>query len=88
MSIAARLGLSVDHAELLNDSNKLSLRLRPCDVVARVADAEHQAAQFEIELAARLAAADCPVAGLAPGVEPRPYAHDGFVVTLLSLIHI
>jgi uncharacterized protein (DUF2384 family) len=55
MSIASSLGLTVDDAIVLRDSNKLSLRLLPCDVLARVAPVEHQVAQFEIEIAQRLA---------------------------------
>ena len=36
-SIASDLGLAVDDAVVLHDSNLLTLRLLPCDVVARVA---------------------------------------------------
>lgn len=36
----------------------------------------------EVEVARRLAETGGPVAELAPGVEPRVYAHDGFAVTL------
>jgi Phosphotransferase enzyme family len=82
MSIASSLGLAVDDAIVLQDSNKLSVRLLPCDVLARVAPVGHQVSQFELELAQRLAAAGCPVAALDPRVEPRVYEHDGFVVTL------
>jgi Ser/Thr protein kinase RdoA (MazF antagonist) len=39
-------------------------------------------AQFEVELAQRLAEAGCPVAALEPRVAPRVYARDGFVITL------
>ncbi|HEY3887139.1 MAG TPA: hypothetical protein VGL73_01100 [Caulobacteraceae bacterium] len=39
-------------------------------------------AQFEIELAQRLAETDCPAAALEPRVAPRAYERDGFVVTL------
>ena len=81
MSIASSLGLTVDDAIVLRDSNKLSLRLLPCDVLARVAPVEHQVAQFEIEVAQRLAGSGSPVAALEPRVEPRVYEHDGFAVT-------
>ena len=37
MSIASALDLTVDDAIVLHDSNKLALRLLPCDVFARVA---------------------------------------------------
>ncbi|MCX5554453.1 phosphotransferase enzyme family protein [Streptomyces sp. NBC_00038] len=82
MSTASSLDLRVDDAIVLHDSNKLTLRLLPCDVVARVAPVAHQVAQFEVELAQRLAESGCPVAALDPRVEPRVYERDGFVVTL------
>jgi thiamine kinase-like enzyme len=82
MSIASSLGLTVDDAIVLHDSNKLTLRVLPCDVLARVAPVAHQVAQFEVELAQRLAESGCPVAALEPRVEPRVYERDGFVVTL------
>jgi aminoglycoside phosphotransferase (APT) family kinase protein len=82
MSTASSLGLTVDDAIVLHDSNKLTLRLLPCDVLARVAHVAHQVAQFEIELAQQLAESGSPVAALDPRVEPRVYERDGFVVTL------
>ncbi|WP_406437593.1 aminoglycoside phosphotransferase family protein [Streptomyces sp. NBC_01613] len=82
MSIASSLGLTSDDAIVLHDSNKLTLRLLPCDVLARVAPEAHQVAQFEVELAQQLAESGCPVAALEPRVEPRVYERDGFVVTL------
>ena len=39
-------------------------------------------AQFEVELAQRLAETESPVAALEPRVKPRAYERDGFVVTL------
>jgi hypothetical protein len=81
-SIASALGLPVDDAIVLHDSNKLTVRLLPCDIVARVAPVAHQVAQFEIGLARRLAEAQGPVAALDPRAEPRVYERDGFVVTL------
>jgi hypothetical protein len=82
MSTSSSLDLTVDDAIVLHDSNKLTLRLLPCDVLARVAPVAHQVAQFEIELAQRLAESESPVAALEPRVEPRVYERDGFVVTL------
>jgi aminoglycoside phosphotransferase (APT) family kinase protein len=82
MSTASALDLRVDDAVVLHDSTKLTLRLLPCDVVARVAHVAHQVAQFEVELARRLAETESPVAALEPRVEPRVYERDGFVVTL------
>lgn len=81
-SIASSCELTVDEAVVVHNSDKLTLRLRPCDVLARVAPAAHQVARLEIELAQRLAERGSPVAALEPRVEPRGYERDGFVVTL------
>ena len=81
-SSASVLGLAVDDAIVLHDSNKLTVRLLPCDVVARVAPIAHQVAWFEIGLAQRLAESESPVAVPYPRAEPRVYDRDGFAVTL------
>jgi Ser/Thr protein kinase RdoA (MazF antagonist) len=82
MSIVSSLGLVADDAVVLRDSDKLTLRVLPCDVVARIAHVGHEVAEFEVELARRLAASESPVARLDPRVEPRVYVRDGFAVTL------
>ena len=82
MSTASQLRLSVDDAFVLHNSNKLTVRLLPGDVVARIAPAARQVAQFEVDLARRLAEIESPVAALEPRVEPRAYVRDGFVITL------
>ncbi|MFF0341860.1 phosphotransferase enzyme family protein [Kribbella sp. NPDC004875] len=81
-SIAASLDLPADDAIVLHNSNKLALRLTPYDGFARVAPVGQEVAQFEIELAQRLAELGCPVAALEPRAEPRVYQRDGFAVTL------
>ena len=83
MSTVSALDLRVDDAVVLHDSNRIAVRLLPCDVVARVAHVAHQAgAEFEVEVARRLVEAESPVAELEPRVDPRVYVCDGFVVTL------
>ena len=83
VSVASVLGLRVDDAAILHDSNRLALRLLPCDVVARVAHMESKrGAEFEVEVARRLAETGSPLASLDPRVEPRVHVRDGFVVTL------
>src|SRR5438034_4820851 len=82
ISTASALDLIVDDAIVLHDSNRLAVRLLPCDVLARVAPTRHQVAQFEVELAQRLAETESPVAALEPRVEPRVYERDGFAMTL------
>jgi Ser/Thr protein kinase RdoA (MazF antagonist) len=82
MSAASALDLTVDDATVLHNSNKLALRLLPCDVFARVAHAGQEVAQLEVELSLRLAETESPVAALEPRVEPRVHERDGFVLTL------
>jgi hypothetical protein len=84
IGVAASQGLTVDDAIVLHNSNKVTLRLLPADVVARVAPLTHGIARFELELAQRLAEAGCPVAGPDPRVTPDVYRRDGFDVTLWS----
>ena len=81
-SIASALGLAVNDAAVLHNSNKLSVRLQPCDVLARVAPLAQQVAEREVEIAQRLAETESPVAALEPRVAPRAYERGGFVVTL------
>ncbi|WP_405058631.1 aminoglycoside phosphotransferase family protein [Kribbella sp. NBC_01505] len=83
MSVASELDLAVDDAIVLSDSNRLVVRLMPCDTVARVAPMTHFAsAEQEVELVRQLAQTDSPVAPLESRVESRVFVHDGFKVTL------
>jgi hypothetical protein len=70
-----------DDAVVLHNSNKLALRLTPCDVFARVAPVGQEVAQLEVELARRLAEVGSPVCTLEPRVDPLVYTRDGFAVT-------
>src|SRR2546423_14913485 len=73
ISTASALDLIVDDAIVLHDSNRLAVRLLPCDVLARVAPTRHQVAQFEVELAQRLSGTQRPAAALEPrGAPPGP----------------
>ena len=58
--VAAALDLPVDVAIVVHNSNKLALRLLPCDVFARVAHVGQEVAQLEVELAQRLAETESP----------------------------
>src|SRR5579885_1273757 len=70
--VAGAAGLTADDAVVLQDSNRLAVRLLPCDVLARVAYIADQAgAAFEVDIARRLAGTDAPVALLEPRAEPR-----------------
>jgi hypothetical protein len=81
MSIAMTFGLRADRACLIHNSNKLALRLLPCDVFARLAPVENDHASFEVTIVQLLAQTGCPVAALEPRVEPRGYVLDGFEVS-------
>jgi hypothetical protein len=81
-SAVSSSGLDAADAVVIQNSNKLTLRLLPCDVLARVAPVTDQIAYFEVELAQRLAEAGSPVAALDPRVEPRVHDRDGYLITL------
>ena len=80
-STATALGLTVDDVEVLQNSNKLAVRLRPCDVLARIAPLADHAAQFEVDLAVRLAETASPAVALEPRVPTNVYDVDGFAIT-------
>jgi Ser/Thr protein kinase RdoA (MazF antagonist) len=80
---ASELGLQVDDVVVINNSDRVALRLAPCDVLARVAPSGHLAySEFEVEVARRLADVDAPVAELEPRVDPRVYSRDAFAISL------
>lgn len=84
MSIASGAGLTVNDAIVIQNSNRLAVRLVPCDVLARVAAAvrrNHEGAAFELEMAQALESTDSLVGVLEPRVEPIVHARDGFAVT-------
>ncbi len=84
VSVASELGLSVDDVIVIQNSNRLAVRLVPCDVLARVAAPvrrNHEVAAFELELARRFEEAGSPVGALEPRVEPLVYIRDGFAIT-------
>jgi Phosphotransferase enzyme family len=79
---ASALGLPVEDAVVIQNSDRIALRLIPCDVLARVAPSAQQAdSEFEAEVARQLAAAAGPVAELEPRAE-RVYLRDGFAISL------
>jgi hypothetical protein len=92
MSTASALGLAVDDAVVLNDSNRLVVRLTPCDIVARVTPTTHHlrvhhaSAELEVEVVHRLAQTASPVAPLDARVEPRVFVRDGFKIAMWTYI--
>ncbi|MVA76469.1 phosphotransferase [Auraticoccus sp. F435] len=81
-SAAAAVGLVADESVVLQDSNRMTLRLLPCDVVARVAPVTQQNADFEVDVVHQLDRAGAPVAALDHRAGPQVHERDGFVVTL------
>ena len=80
---ATSLGLRADDAVVLQASNRVMVRLLPCDVVARTAPTTCLAsAEFELEVARRLVETGSPVVAPDPRVEPRVHVHDGFATNL------
>lgn len=84
VAAASGLGLPVDAADVLSDSNTLLLHLRPAGTVARVVRPGTEDAAFVVEAGRRLAEAGAPVGPPDPRVPPRPHGADGFVVTFWS----
>src|SRR5690348_16044368 len=80
---ASALGLRVDDVVVIHNSDRIALRLIPCDVLARVAPSAHQAgSEFEVEVARQLTETGGPVAELEPQVECRVYLRDSFAISL------
>ena len=72
---------------MLNDSNRLVVRLMPCDVVARVTPISHLwSAAREVEVVKALSQADSPVTTLEAQVEPRVFERDGFDITMWTYV--
>lgn len=82
ISSATVLGLRVEDAVVAHNSNRIAVRLVPCNVLARVATAkDRRGADFEVDIAQRLADTDSPMALLEPRVAPGVYVREAFVVT-------
>jgi len=79
---ASGLGLEVADAIILQNSNKVALRLTPCDVMARVALDGEENAEFEVALARQLNDLGSPVSALDRRVPPQVCFRDGFAITL------
>ena len=79
-AVASSAGLPVEDVTVLQASNKLALRLLPCDVMARVAIGEDL--QRELDLAGQLVAAGAPVAAPESRAVPGVHHRDGFAITL------
>ncbi len=80
---ASALGLRVDEAVVVHNSDRIAVRLTPCEVLARVAPTNWRVGmEFEVEVARRLAETASPVGELEPRVASGVYLRDGFSITL------
>lgn len=84
LAVVRSQGLAAEEAVLLSNSNKIILRVRPSDVVARVAPVGQMHGRFELEIAGRLASGGRPVVAPDPRLPPVVHRADGFVLTLWS----
>lgn len=85
LAVAAELGLEASEGVVLQASNRVTVRVLPCDTVCRVAPIAYRAsAEFEVALARRLVDAGAPVAALEPRVKPQVVVRDGFAINLWS----
>ncbi|MDT0404371.1 phosphotransferase [Streptomyces edwardsiae] len=81
-STAAELGLETDDVTVIHNSDRVVLRLLPCDVLLRAAPPGHLAdSEFEVEVARTLATTDAPVAELDPRVTPKVHVRDTFALS-------
>lgn len=76
------LGLAVDEVADLHDSNRLTVRLLPCDLVARIGPLELGGSQVEVDRALCLVEAGAPVGPLDPRTPPQVHVGDGVEITL------
>jgi hypothetical protein len=82
IAVASSLGLEAAEAVVLSSSNRMAVRLLPCDILARIGPAPRRPTdELELDVARRLALSGSPVATLDPRVEPRVYAHSRFGIT-------
>lgn len=80
--IAAGLGLQVSDGTVIHNSDRIAVRLLPCDVLVRIAPASwRDGLKFEATVAGRLAERGSPVGALDSRVEPDVYVRDGFAMT-------
>jgi Ser/Thr protein kinase RdoA (MazF antagonist) len=81
ISLASDAGVSAEHPEIVQNSNKLAVRILPCDLLARVAVVGQHVGTLEIAVAEGLTARGAPVARLDARLERRVHERDGFAVT-------
>lgn len=81
--LARSFGLAVDEVRELHASNRLTVHLLPCDLVARIAPAAAaDGARDELERALRLAEAGAPIGAPDPRVPATVHHREGLAITL------
>ncbi len=79
---ATALGLEVGDAVAVHNSDRIAVRLTPCEVLARVASASWlEGMEYEAEVARRLAETGSPIGELEPRVQSAVQVRDGFSMT-------
>lgn len=81
-ALVRSFGLPVDEIVDLHASNRLTVRLLPCDLVARIGPSGRSGAEVEVARALRLTAAGAPVGPLDPRVPPQVHVQGGVEITL------
>lgn len=80
---ARELGLQVNDAVVVHNSERIAVRLIPCDVLVRIGlQVSEDGFEFEAEVARRLAETGNPVGELEPRAGSRVYVRDAFALTL------
>ena len=84
-AVVSGLGLDVSAVVEFQQANRLTLRLLPCDVFARVAPtirSNIEIAAFEVDVALQLEEAGGPIGVLDPRVQSHLHVDHGYVTTL------
>lgn len=85
IDVAIRLGHAVDDSGILQNSNRVTARLEPAGVIARIAPAAKRlVAEREVDIVHRLERLGAPVTPLDPRSGPTVHDTGEFVVTLWS----
>ena len=81
-STARELGLQINEAVVVYNSDRIAVRLVPCNVLVRIGpQGWEDSFRFEAEVVRRLAEIGGAVGDLEPRAGPRVYLRDGFALT-------
>lgn len=81
-AVATHLGFEAADVTILQNANRVTMRLLPCDVLVRVAPARtKEFARRELRIVTELARVGAPAAVPEPRVPPEVYLRDGLAAT-------